>query len=81
MNEKQLRDVSSEYLAPVDEQLADLFDKSLRLDADRFAAEVEKALQMIPVLFERMNIDALADPLEEAMGDAMLRQLKDDNWR
>ena len=69
--------ISKELLLPLDESIADLYDKSLRLDSASFAAEVSQALQKLPSLMEVLNIDALADPLETEIGDAMVKELSD----
>lgn len=75
MTKDELAAVSQQLLQPVDEVLADLFDKSLRYDAERFAREVELAIQQAPSLFALMDIDALAEPLEVEMGRAMVKEL------
>tara|TARA_R110002020_G_scaffold27264_4_gene87939 strand:+ start:582 stop:815 length:234 start_codon:yes stop_codon:yes gene_type:complete len=76
MTDAELSTVARQLLEPLDAVLADLIDKSLRLDAERFAREVEAAVLLTPSLMETMNIDALADPLELEMGRAMVRQLR-----
>ena len=76
MTDAELSTVAQQLLEPLDAILADLIDKSLRFDAERFAREVEVAVTQAPLLMETMNIDALADPLEREMGRAMVRQLK-----
>jgi hypothetical protein len=76
MTDAELSTVARQLLEPLDAVLADLIDKSLRLDAERFAREVEAAVLQAPSLMETMNIDALADPLEREMGRAMVRQLR-----
>ncbi len=76
MTNAELSTVARQLLEPLDAVLADLIDKSLRYDAERFAKEVEVAVTQAPLLMETMNIDALADPLEREMGRAMVRQLK-----
>jgi len=76
MTDAELSTVARQLLEPLDAVLADLIDKSLRLDAERFAREVEVAVTQTPLLMQTMNIDALADPLEREMGRAMVRQLR-----
>ena len=76
MTNAELSTVARQLLEPLDAVLADLIDKSLRYDAERFAREGEVAVTQTPLLMETMNIDALADPLEREMGRAMVRQLK-----
>ena len=76
MTDAELSTVARQLLEPLDAVLADLIDKSLRYDAERFAREVEVAVTQAPLLMQTMNIDALADPLEREMGRAMVRQLK-----
>lgn len=75
INRAEIREVAGEWLAPIDEMLADLYDKSLRYDARRFAVEVEAAVLSVPGLFDRLNIDALASSLEEEMGKGILSEL------
>jgi len=75
MTKDELSEVSRSSLAPIDEAFADLYDKSLRYDAERFAKEVEKALERAPSLMDWMNIDALAEPLEIEVGRSMLKGL------
>tara|TARA_Y100000004_G_C8728881_1_gene333408 strand:+ start:292 stop:528 length:237 start_codon:yes stop_codon:yes gene_type:complete len=77
MTAEELRQVAQRAYSPIDSKLADLWDKSLRYSADRFAREVEKAIQEAPALFDLMQADELARPLEDEMGRAMIRQLKD----
>jgi hypothetical protein len=74
----QLSDVSKRLLLPLDEAIADLIDKSHRMDARRFAAEVERAIVKLPALMELLNIDSLADFLEDEMGKAVLKQMQKD---
>lgn len=71
----EIQEVAAEWLAPIDEMLADLYDKSLRYDARRFAAEIEAAVLRVPALFDRLNIDALASSLEEEIGKGILSEL------
>jgi len=75
INRAEIREVAGEWLAPIDEMLADLYDKSLRYDARRFAAEVEAAVLRVPSLFDSLNIDALASSLEEEIGKGILSEL------
>lgn len=78
MTAEELSDVSKSLLLPLDEVIADLYDKSLRYDARRFAAEVEKALVELPAIMDLIDIDSMADKLEEEIGEAIVKQLRQD---
>ena len=48
MTDEQLREVASEWLAPVDMVLADLMDKSQRMTIGAFIREVAQVIERIP---------------------------------
>ena len=77
MTSEQLAQVARASLLPLDLALADLLDKSLRMDAARFAREVERAVEEGPLLMQAVDIDAVAEPLELEVGRAMIEGIKD----
>jgi len=79
MTDEQLRDVASEWLAPVDQVLADLMDKSQRMTIGAFVREVEQVIERIPQMYGMLNAKALTDALEEEIGKAMLKGLEDED--
>jgi hypothetical protein len=79
MTDDQLRDVASEWLAPVDQVLADLMDKSQRMTIGAFVREVEQVIERIPQMYGMLNAKALTDALEEEIGKAMLKGLEDED--
>lgn len=76
MTDEQLREVASEWLAPVDQVLADLMDKSQRMTIGAFINEVEQVIERIPQMYGMLNAQALTDALEEEIGKAMLKGLE-----
>jgi len=76
MTDEQLREVASEWLAPVDLVLADLMDKSHRMTIGAFIREVEQVIERIPQMYGMLNAQALTDALEEEIGKAMLKGLE-----
>lgn len=79
MTDEQLREVASEWLAPVDMVLADLMDKSQRMTIGAFIREVEQVIERIPQMYGMLNAQALTDALEEEIGKAMLKGLEDED--
>ena len=77
MTSEQLAQVARSSLLPRDLALADLVEKSHRIDADRFAREVERAVEEVPLLMQAVDIDAVAEPLELEVGRAMIEGIKD----
>ena len=77
MTSEQLAQVARSSLLPLDLALADLLDNSLRMDAARFAREVERAVEEVPLLMQAVDIDAVAEPLELEVGRAMIEGIKD----
>jgi hypothetical protein len=77
MTDEQLREVASEWLAPVDMVLADLMDKSQRMTIGAFIREVEQVIERIPQMYGMLNAQALTDALEEEIGKAMIKGIED----
>lgn len=77
MTDEQLRDVASEWLAPVDQVIADLMDKSQRMTIGAFIKEVEQVIERIPQMYGMLNAQALTDALEDEIGKAMLKGIED----
>jgi hypothetical protein len=75
MTDEQLREVSAQWLSPIDLALADLLDKSERMTVGAFNDEVERIIGMIPQMFSQLDRQALIDSLEEQIGQAMLKGL------
>lgn len=76
MTDEQLREVASEWLAPVDTVLADLMDKSQRMTIGAFIREVEQVIERIPQMYGMLNAQALTDALEEEIGKAMIKGIE-----
>jgi hypothetical protein len=79
MTDEELRDVASDWLAPVDQVLADLMDKSQRMTIGAFIREVEQVIERIPQMYGMLNAQALTDALENEIGKAMLKGLEDED--
>lgn len=79
MTDEQLRDVASDWLAPVDMVLADLMDKSQRMTIGAFIKEVEQVIERIPQMYGMLNAQALTDALENEIGKAMLKGIEDES--
>jgi len=79
MTDEQLRDVASDWLAPVDMVLADLMDKSQRMTIGAFIREVEQVIERIPQMYGMLNAQALTDALENEIGKAMLKGIEDES--
>jgi hypothetical protein len=76
MTDEQLRNVSAQWLSPIDYILADLLDKSERMTVGAFFDEVEQVVGKIPQMFGLLDRQALIDTLEDAIGSAMLKGLE-----
>jgi len=76
MTDEQLRELSAQWLGPIDLVLADLLDKSERMTIGAFNAEVEKVVAAIPQMFGMLDRQAFIDALEEQIGAAMLKGLE-----
>ena len=79
MTDEELRDVATDRLAPVDQVLADLMDKSQRMTIGAFIREVEQVIERIPQMYGMLNAQALTDALENEIGKAMLKGLEDED--
>lgn len=77
MTDEQLRDVAGEWLAPVDQVLADLMDKSQRMTIGAFVREVEQVIERIPQMYGMLNAQVLTSALEDEIGKAMLKGIED----
>jgi hypothetical protein len=76
MTDEKLREVAAQWLAPVDEIFADLIDKSYRMTAGAFQAEVQAFIERIPNLFYLLDKRAFETSLEEEMGKAFIKSLE-----
>ena len=76
MTNEQLRELSAKWLSPIDLAMADLLDKSERMTIGAFNDEVEKVIASIPQMFGLLDRQSLIDSLEENIGLAMLKGLK-----
>lgn len=76
VTDRHLRRIASEWLEPIDRELADLFDKSERMTIGAFIREVEAAIERVPRLFDELNIQSLSDDLEDKIAEAMISKLK-----
>lgn len=72
---RELSAIAEVWLAPLDEVIGDLMQKSLTMTPGAFAIEVERALVGVPALFDLLNIPALTAELEEDIGAAVIRGL------
>jgi hypothetical protein len=75
MTDEELRELSGQWLNPIDLALADLLDKSQRMTVGAFNDEVEKVVNSIPQMFTLLDRQALIDALENEIGEAMLKGL------
>lgn len=75
MTDEELRELSGQWLTPIDLALADLLDKSQRMTVGAFNDEVEKVVNSIPQMFNLLDRQALIDALENEIGEAMLKGL------
>ena len=76
MTEEQLAEVSAKWLAPIDEVIADLVDKSQRMTIGAFMREVDEVVLRIPDLWERLDITALEESLNNEMVNAFVKPLE-----
>jgi hypothetical protein len=78
MTDEELRDLASAWLAPIDDALADLIDKSYRMTAGAFQIEVQKLIDRIPNMYFLLDKRAFELKLEEEMGKAAIKSLEKD---
>jgi hypothetical protein len=64
--------VAKQWLAPLDLAIADLLDKSSTMTAGAFARELEDQIAKIPQMFDKLDRNALAEDLEDAIGEAVI---------
>lgn len=76
MTEEQLRELSSQWLHPIDLTLADLIDKSERMTVGEFDEEVLKVISNIPQMYSELDQQVLIDELENQIGESILKGLK-----
>jgi len=76
MTDEQLRELSAKWLGPIDLVIADLLDKSERMTIGAFNDEVEKVIASIPQMFNMLDRQAFIDALEDQIGAAMIKGLK-----
>ena len=76
MTNEELRDLASVWLAPIDESLADLMDKSYRMTAGAFQIEVQNLIERIPNMFYLLDKRAFETKLEDEMGKAAIKALE-----
>jgi len=76
MTEEQLAEVSKKWLAPIDEVMADLVDKSHRMTAGAFFREVDEAVKRIPDLWEKLDIESLDESLHDEIAKAFAESLE-----
>ena len=76
MTNEQLRELSAQWLTPIDLVIADLLDKSERMTIGAFNDEVEKVIGSIPQMFNMLDRQAFIDALEDQIGAAMIKGLK-----
>lgn len=76
MTDEKLRELASVWLAPIDEVLADLIDKSYRMTAGAFQAEVQSVVDRIPNLFYLLDKRAFETALENELGEAAIKAIE-----
>jgi len=76
MTDEELRELASVWLAPVDQIFADLIDKSYRMTAGAFQAEVQAVVERIPQLFYLLDKRAFETALENELGEAAIKAIE-----
>lgn len=72
---RELSAIAEVWLAPLDEVIGDLIEKSRTMTPGAFAVEVQRALNEVPGLFDRLDTAALTAELEDDIGAAVIRGL------
>lgn len=72
---RELSAIAEVWLAPLDEAIGDLIEKSRTMTPGAFAVEVQRALNDVPGLFDRLDTAALTAELEDDIGAAVIRGL------
>lgn len=76
MTKADMRDLASEWLAPMDELLAELIEQSRTMTPGAFMSLVDEAVQRIPRMMSKLNTQALVDALETEIGEAVIRGIE-----
>lgn len=76
MTKADMRDLAAEWLAPMDEMLAELIEQSRTMTPGAFNALVDEAVQRIPRMMTELNTQALAEALEAEIGEAVIRGIE-----
>lgn len=76
MTKADMRDLAAEWLAPMDELLGELIEQSYNLTPGAFNELVTEAVARIPRMFSELNQQALADALEDEIGEAVIRGIE-----
>ena len=76
MTKADMRDLASEWLAPMDEALAELIEQSRTMTPGAFVDRVNEVVADIPRMFHRLNRQALIDALEAEIGEAVIRGIE-----
>jgi hypothetical protein len=76
MTKADMRDLAAEWLAPMDEALADLIEQSRTMTPGAFMAAVDDVVAGIPGMFSRLNQQALIDALEAEIGESIIRGIE-----
>ena len=77
MTDEELRELAGVWLAPVDQVFADLIDKSYRMTAGAFQIEVQNTIDKIPNMFYLLDKRAFETALENEMGQAAIKAIKE----
>lgn len=76
MTKADMRDLATEWLAPMDELLGELIAQSETMTPGAFNALIDEAVASIPRMFSMLNQKALADALESEIGEAVIRGIE-----
>lgn len=76
MNQVKQDRLAKQWLAPVDETLADLMDKADRMTIGAFRDEVAQVIERIPNMFFLLDMKALETALENEMGESAIEAIK-----
>lgn len=71
----ELSVIAEAWLAPLDEVIGDMIEKSRTMTPGAFADEVRKAAAEVAGLYPKLNTQLLADELEADIGEAVIRGL------
>ena len=76
MTKADMRDLAAEWLAPMDELLAELIEQSRTMTPGAFNALVDETVLRIPRMMSQLNTQALTDALESEIGEAVIRGIE-----